>query len=148
MIPFIFVHNQTVEFVYTHRAVILRTIMRSGFICSYSLARQQRMPFLQHRQFQIRPVCALKSGSVTSMNHGQCGKPGWENHGGYVILVAVRRPLGEAIDGCSKQGQSAAVAAQPLFIACTLGPPSSGAESLMVTTGACLGLLHPKLELS
>lgn len=52
MIPFIFVHNQTVEFVYTHRAVILRTIMRSGFICSYSSRDSSGCPFCSTDSFK------------------------------------------------------------------------------------------------
>jgi hypothetical protein len=82
-----FVYKSTVEFDYTNRTVILRLFRRFWCLCSYKLVREQRLPFDSIDSFKF----GLFSDSSSVPMH-------WRR-GGYLVLVAVKRPLGDAKDG-------------------------------------------------
>ena len=101
-----FVHKQSVEFDYIRREVILRKFMRFGCLCRPMLVREQRLHFDCIDSFKYDQFAYTKSGPIHEVNYDQFGKPEWENPGGYVILVAVKRSLGEATDGFLSQASS------------------------------------------
>jgi hypothetical protein len=96
MSSFMFVHKTSVEFDYTHREVVLRKFMRFGFLCRQSLVREQRLPFDSRDSFKYDRFCYTKSGSCTDINYDSFHKPHWKFPDGYVVLVAVKRPPGDA----------------------------------------------------
>jgi hypothetical protein len=138
---FMFVHKTSVEFDYTHREVVLRKFMRFGFLCRHSLVREQRLPFDSIDGFKYI-FCYTTSGIRRDINYDSFHKPHWKYPDGYVILVAVKRPPGDARysdtnDGLlPKQCPAASIASRVRrrHIACTLGPHSSGARSSMAVT--------------
>jgi hypothetical protein len=88
-----FEYKSTVEFDYTHRTVILRMFRRFCCLCSYRLLREQRLPFESIKGFKFGPF--IDSSSV----------PMHWKRSGHLVLVAVKRPLGEAKDGFLAQPQ-------------------------------------------
>jgi hypothetical protein len=104
MSSFMFVHKTSVEFDYTHREVVLRKFMRFGFLCRYSLVREQRLPFDSIDSFKYDMFSYTKSGSCTNINYDSFHKPHWKFPDGYVILVAVKRPPGDALNSDTKDG--------------------------------------------
>lgn len=103
MSSFMFVHKTSVEFDYTHREVVLRKFMRFGFLCSHSLMREQRLPFDSIDSFKYDMFAYTKSDRTTSINYDVFDSPHWKCPDGYVVLVAVKRPLSEATDGFLSQ---------------------------------------------
>jgi hypothetical protein len=93
----VFFYKSSVEFDYTHREVVLRKFMRFGFLCRYSLVREQRLPFDSINSFKYDMFSYTKSGSCTNINYDSFLKPHWNFPDGYVILVAVKRPPGDAL---------------------------------------------------
>jgi hypothetical protein len=96
MSSFMFVHKTSVEFDYTHREVVLRKFMRFGFLCRHSLVREQRLPFDSIDSFKYDMFSYTKSGIIRNINYDSFHKPHWQFPDGYVILVAVKRPPGDA----------------------------------------------------
>jgi hypothetical protein len=89
---FPFLYKSTAEFDYTHRTVILRMFRRFCCLCSYRLLREQRLPFESIDSFKFGPFQDLSSKGRISM-------PSHWKQGGWVVLLTVKRPLGEAKDG-------------------------------------------------
>jgi hypothetical protein len=103
MSSFMFVHKTSVEFDYTRREVILRKFMRFGFLCRHSLMREQRLPFDSIDSFKYDMFAYTKSNGTNNINFDVFNTPHWQFPDGYVVLVAVKRPLGEATDGFLSQ---------------------------------------------
>jgi hypothetical protein len=82
-----FEYKSTVEFDYTHRTVILRMRRRFCCLCSYRLVREQRLPFASIKGFTFGPF------------HDSSRVPSHWKRQGHLVLVAVKRPFGEAKDG-------------------------------------------------
>lgn len=82
-----FVYKNTVEFDYTHRAVILRMFRRFCCFCSYRLVREQRLPF--------EDIDSFKFGHF----HDSSSVPMHWKRSGSLVLMAVKRQLGDSKDG-------------------------------------------------
>jgi hypothetical protein len=82
-----FAYKNTVEFDYNHRTVILRLFRRFCCLCSYTLVREQSLPFERIDSFKF------------SHFHDDSSVPAHWMRSGSLVLMAVKRPLGDAKDG-------------------------------------------------